>query len=336
MTLSLFDVASYLPENRVPASYFEQYAGEDGLSGNAMFNAPAYRHHAAAGETNVDMMCAAIAELTARHGDSVLEGVDLVISHSQLPDLPVVGCGGDVAKRLGIAPPFVLDIHNGGCAALILMLRITEGLFATGAASKALLLNATNAAGNIFTQTRVRSLSQAAIPGDGASAVLVSSDGPTEVVEAATYQHSEYAGDMTASVEPHRRYWEPGDGQLHVGFTESKIAKVLARGNRQVPQAALDVAGRHGMRGPDIGHLVTNQPNRIFLRNWREALELPQERHPDTFDECGNLFAVGVPHTLDTAITEGRIAAGDTVMLAAFAHAGDFSAAALLRFGGRP
>ena len=45
----------------------------------------------------------------------------------------------------------------------------------------------------------------------------------------------------------------------------------------------------------NIGLLVTNQPNRVFLRNWREALELPAERHRDTFDECGNLFAAGVP-----------------------------------------
>ena len=48
---------------------------------------------------------------------------------------------------------------------------------------------------------------------------------------------------------------------------------------------------------------VTNQPNRVFLRSWREALEVPTERHRDTFDGCGNLFAAGIPVNLDRAIT---------------------------------
>ncbi|GAA4388537.1 3-oxoacyl-ACP synthase III family protein [Tsukamurella soli] len=336
MTLTLFDIASYLPENRVPAEYFAQFQGDDALAGNRMFSAPKYRHHAGKDETNTDMMCSAIAELTARHGDSILDGVDLVISHSQLPDVAVVGCGGDVARRLGLDPALAIDLHNGGCAAFMLMLEITRGLFAAGSASKALLLNGVNTGVNIFTQDRVRSLSQASIPGDGASAALITTDGPTEILEVVCRQHSEYAGDMTAAIEPHRRYWEPGEGQMSVGFTESKISKVLARGNRLVPEMALEAAARRGLRGPEIDWLITNQPNRIFLRNWREALELPAEQHADTFDECGNLFSVGVPHNLDVAITDGRIKAGQTVMLSAFAHAGDFAAAALLRFGGRP
>lgn len=62
---------------------------------------------------------------------------------------------------------------------------------------------------------------------------------------------------------------------------------------------------------------------------------MPPERHPDTFDECGNLFGVGIPMTLDAAITDGRIQSGDVVMMSAFAHAGDFAGAAALRWSGR-
>ena len=328
-------LASYLPENRVPAEYFREFADADSrtLTANPMFAPPAYRHHAAAGESNVDLMCAAIDRLREQVGDEALQA-DVVLSHSQLPDLPVVGCGGDVVRRLGTRPSLVLDIHNGGCAAFLLMLQLARTMFTAGTARSALLLAATNAAGNVFTQDRVRNLPQAAIPGDGAAAALVVADpqaGGIEVREVVCAQHSEYAGDMTAAVEPPRKYWEAGEGQLHVGFTEAKIAKVLARGNRLVPEVALAAAAAGGLRGPDVGHLVTNQPNRTFLRNWREALELPAERHPDTFDECGNLFAVGVPHTFATARGDGRIGAGEDIVLAAFAHAGDFAAGALLR-----
>ena len=110
---------------------------------------------------------------------------------------------------------------------------------------------------------------------------------------------------------------------------------MLARGNRQVPEVALAVCDRIALPAKDIDLLITNQPNRAFLRNWRDALELPESRHVDTFDECGNLFGAGIPVNLDRAIRDGRLDAGDVVMMAAFAHAGDFAGAAAVRWGGR-
>jgi 3-oxoacyl-[acyl-carrier-protein] synthase-3 len=209
-------------------------------------------------------MCAAVDRLREQVGTPAIEGVDVLFSHSQFPDLPVVGCGGDVARRLGIAPSLVLDVHNGGCAAFILMLHLARTMFTAGTARSAMLLTATNAAGNVFTQDQVRTLPQAAIPGDGSAAALVTADpvdGGIEVRHVSIAQHSEYAGDMTAEIDPPRKYWEAGTGQLHVGFTESKIAKVLARGNRMVPEVALSAAAAGGLTGPQVGHLVTNQPN---------------------------------------------------------------------------
>ena len=86
----------------------------------------------------------------------------------------------------------------------------------------------------------------------------------------------EYAGDMTATFDPPRKYWQAGPGEGCIGFTESKITKVLARGNRQVPEVCYAVCDRIGVKPKDIDLLVTNQPNRVFLRNWREALEMPK------------------------------------------------------------
>ena len=140
---------------------------------------------------------------------------------------------------------------------------------------------------------------------------------------------------MTLAPDPPRKWWATGTGELSIGFSETNITKVLARGNRQVPEVALAVCDRIGLSSKDIDLLVTNQPNRVFLRNWREALEVPKSRHRDTFDECGNLFGAGIPINLDHAISDGQVKAGDVVMMAAFAHAGDFAGAAAVRWGGR-
>ncbi|MDT5129262.1 MAG: 3-oxoacyl-[acyl-carrier-protein] synthase, partial [Mycobacterium sp.] len=61
----------------------------------------------------------------------------------------------------------------------------------------------------------------------------------------------------------------------------------------------------------------------------------PEERHRDTFDDNGNLFGAGIPINLDRAISDGQVKKGDVVMMAAFAHAGDFAGAAAVQWGGR-
>lgn len=335
MTVSLIDISTYLPGEPVPTAHYAQYAESDELRDNLMFRAPRFRHHVAPDETSVDMVERAAAGLLDRHGPDVLADVDVLITHTQMPDIPFYGGGGAMAHRLGMNPSWVIDLHNGGCAAFVLGLKMAATLLESGQGRIALIAVAQNAAGQIFDQPTVRRKAQAAVPGDGAAVGLVtlSDESPILDVECRTY--GEYAGEMTIAVDPPRKWWQPGTGEGYIGFTESKITKVLARGNRQVPEVAYAVCDRIGLKPRDIDLLVTNQPNRAFLRNWRDALELPQERHRDTFDECGNLFAAGIPVNLDRAITDGQVKKGDVVMMAAFAHAGDFAGAAALRWGGR-
>jgi 3-oxoacyl-[acyl-carrier-protein] synthase-3 len=335
MTVSLIDVSTYLPGEPVPAEHYAQYAESDELRDNLMFRAPRYRHHVAEDETAVDMVERAAAGLLDRHGPDALADVDVLITHAQMPDMPFYGGGGAMAHRLGMKPSWVIDLHNGGCAAFVLGLKMAANLLESGQGRTALIAVAQNAAGQIFDQPTVRRKAQAAVPGDGAAVglVTVSDESPILDVECRTY--GEYAGEMTIAVDPPRKWWQPGTGEGYIGFTESKITKVLARGNRQVPEVAYAVCDRIGLKPKDIDLLVTNQPNRVFLRNWRDALELPEERHRDTFDECGNLFAAGIPVNLDRAIADGQVKKGDVVMMAAFAHAGDFAGAAAVRWGGR-
>ncbi|MCW2588525.1 MAG: 3-oxoacyl-(acyl-carrier-protein) synthase [Mycobacterium sp.] len=333
--VSLIDVSTYLPGEPIGADYYAQFADSDELRDNLMFRAPKFRHHVAQDETAIDMVERAAAGLVDRHGADVLADVDVLITHTQMPDMPFYGGGGGMAHRLGMKPNSVIDLHNGGCAAFVLGLKLARNLLASGEGRTALIAVAQNSAGTAFDQPTIRRKAQSSVPGDGAAVglVTVSDESPILDIECRTY--GEYAGDMTLAIDPPRKWWQAGPGEACIGFTENKITKVLARGNRQVPEIAYAVCDRIGMAPKDLDLLVTNQPNRVFLRNWRDALELPAERHRDTFDECGNLFAAGIPVNLDRAITEGQVKKGDVVMMAAFAHAGDFAGAAAVKWGGR-
>jgi 3-oxoacyl-[acyl-carrier-protein] synthase III len=333
--VSLLDVSSYLPGEPIGADYYAQFAESDELRDNVMFRAPSFRHHVAPDETAIDMVERATQGLIERHGRDVIENVDILITHTQLPDMPFYGGGGGMAHRLGMRPNWVLDLHNGGCAVFVLALKVARQLLTSGEGRTALIAIAQNTAGQVFDQPGVRRKAQSAVPGDGAAVGLVALSDKSPILDVECRTYGQYAGDMTITIDPPRKYWQPGPGEGCIGFTETKIAKVLARGNRQVPEVALAVCDRIGVNSKDIDLLVTNQPNRVFLRNWREALEVPESRHLDTYDECGNLFGAGIPINLDRAISEGQLKAGDVVMMAAFAHAGDFAGAAAIGWGGR-
>ncbi|MCZ8379011.1 3-oxoacyl-ACP synthase [Mycobacterium sp. CPCC 205372] len=335
MTASLIDVSTYLPGEPIGAEYYARHAESDELRDNLMFRAPRWRHHVAEDETAVDMVERAAAGLLQRHGADVLAQVDVLITHTQLPDMPFYGGGAAMAHRLGVKPDWVVDLHNGGCAAFVLGLKLARQLLTSGEGRCALVAVAQNSAGQVFDQPTVRRRAQAAVPGDGAAVGLVTRSEESPILDVVCRTYGEYAGEMTISTDPPRKWWQPGPGEGCIGFTEGRITKVLARGNRQVPEVSLAVCKRIGLPPSDIGLLITNQPNRVFLRNWREALELPASRHVDTFDECGNLFAAGIPVNLDRAISDGRLETGDVVLMAAFAHAGDFAGAAAVRWGGR-
>jgi 3-oxoacyl-[acyl-carrier-protein] synthase III len=336
--VSLTDVAGYLPKNRVGVEFFTDYPGAQAQPDRGpMFQPPAYRHHAAPGESAVDMVERAVQPLIERHGAAAIRDVDVLLVHTQLPDIPIVGCGTEVVRRLGCRPEWLIDVANAGCAAFIYMIKLAGQILRTTDARTALICNVQNAAGQMFTQSEVRKLPQAAIPGDGCGVGYLTTSAESPVLAVECRHVGEYAGEMTVALDDGRKYWEPGRSQMRVGFTDRNVAEVVARGNRLVPEAVTRVCDRLGMATSQIDVLVTNQPNRLFLQNWRESLELPPERHPDTFDDCGNLFGAAIPLTLDRAIGDGRVPDGATVVLGGFAHAGDFAGAAAIRWraGGR-
>jgi 3-oxoacyl-[acyl-carrier-protein] synthase-3 len=189
MTVSLRDVSSYLPGEPISADYYAQFAETDDLRDNVMFRAPKFRHHVAEDETAIDMVERATEGLVARHGPDVITNVDVLITHTQMPDMPFYGGGGGMAHRLGMRPSCVLDLHNGGCAAFVLALQVAKQLLSSGELKTALIAIAQNAGGQVFDQPTVRRKPQASVPGDGAAVALVtlSDRSPILDVETRTY-----------------------------------------------------------------------------------------------------------------------------------------------------
>jgi 3-oxoacyl-[acyl-carrier-protein] synthase-3 len=196
--VSLIDVSTYLPGGPISAEYYAQFAQSGDLRDNLMFRALKFRHHVAEDETAIDMIERATEGLVNRHGHDMIANVDVLITHTQVPDMPFYGRGGGVAHRLGMRPNWVLDLHNGGCAAFVLGLKVARQLLASGEGATALIAIAQNAAGQVFDQQTVRRKAQAAVPGDGAAVGLVTVSDRSPILDVECRTYGEFAAGPAA------------------------------------------------------------------------------------------------------------------------------------------
>jgi 3-oxoacyl-[acyl-carrier-protein] synthase III len=328
-TISLVDAASYLPRRIVDNAFFEQCEGEQP---HAMFRGVKQRHHVGSDETSQAMIVEAARKLADRLNIDFTNDVDILLTNVTAPDQPFTGCGAAVGKALGCRPQWIIDLHNGGCVSFIHMLAQAQMLMTCHGAKTALICNVQNAAGRLFGQDETRKLKQAPIPGDGCGVayVVASDESPVRAIVQRNY--CEYAGDMAVVRKDGSQWWEPSLSCAYVDFTEAKLAQIMGRANRIVPAAIREACLQAELSTGQIGTLITNQPNRIFLRNWREALELPPGRHVSTFERHGNLFGAALPICLAEAIDSGHLKNGSHLVMGGFAHAGDFAAAAVIHW----
>jgi 3-oxoacyl-[acyl-carrier-protein] synthase-3 len=331
--VSLIDAASYLPEHEVGREYFERYARpDDPLLRHPMFRAPEFRRYAGRDETGADLIERAVAELAGRNGRDTIRDVDVLITYNGLPDVPFLGSGAEIARRAGLHPKTILDVQNGHCAVLPHLLDLAMTLLQKEGADSALLCVG-QTAGKIFTQPSVRVSAHASVPGDGSAAILLRATDESPILATAVHHYPEYAADVGISLDDGRLYWEPGTAEMDIRFDSRKAENVVERGTKIVPEVVRQACDEAGVGLGEIDLLVTNQPNRLLLRNWSRDLGVPPERHFDTFDRYGNMFGAGAPVNLDHAIRAGALHDGSLLVLAGFAGAGELASAAVIRWG---
>lgn len=332
-SIGIAGTGSYLPQEPISLESYVQAGLElSPMANGPLLRAPQWRHHVAPGERASAMIEQATAPMFERLDIEPARDVDVLITNVLLPDDLFTGCGADTAHRLGMAPEWIIDLHNGGCASFQYMLKIVSSIVASGGARTALIANVQNTAGQVFDLEENRFKSHSVAAGDGCGVVYVTADADARLLGVRTRNTPATARDLGPATADGRRYWQGGNSAIDVQFDAAKAKDTLKLGNRLIPELVRELSEQCGFAIDEIDVLITNQPNRIFLRNWRTSLGIDAERHVDTYDRYGNLYGAGVPVTLHDAVTAGRVNPGDLVVMAGFAHAGDFAAAAALRW----
>jgi len=280
------------------------------------------RHIAADTETTRDLAVAAARQAMEMAGKSV-DDIDLIVLATTTPNnvFPSTAC--QVQHELGIS----------GCAAFDLQAVCTGFIYALGVADKFIRSGTHHCALVIGAETLSRILDwndrgTCILFGDGAGAVVV--------------EASESPGILSTHLHADGRY----EKLLHVPFGVSQGYQNLLQGEaymqmkgNEVFRMAVNTLGRiadetlkhNNMSKSEVDWLVPHQANIRIIKAAAKKLAIDMDRVVVTVDTHGNTSAASVPLALDTAVRDGRIKKGETVMMEAFG--GGFTwGSALLKF----
>ncbi|MFC7734283.1 beta-ketoacyl-ACP synthase III [Roseomonas sp. GCM10028921] len=273
------------------------------------------RHIAAPGETTADMGAAACREALARAGVAASE-VDAIILATATPDSAFPSTATRVQEKLGIRNGFSFDI-SAACTGFIYALGVADSMIRTGACRSALVVGAEAFTRILDWQDR----GTCVLFGDGAGAVLLRA---AEV----TGQGAE-SGILSTHLHSDGRH---GDIlQVEGGLVRMAGREVFRHAVSKLASAVDEALKANGLDQTDVQWLVPHQANARIIDAMGRKLGLPPERVVVTVDRHANTSAASIPLALADATRDGRIGAGDLVLMEAIGG-GLTWGAALARF----
>ncbi len=265
--------------------------------------------------TTAQLAAQAGAQALAKAGLSGAD-IDMLVLCTTSPDQPIPATSSPVAEALGIKGGG-MDL-NAACAGFTYGLVVACGLVAVGA-EKILLVGAET----LTRLTNWSDRSNAFLFGDGAGAV---------VIEAVEGEGSLLGWDVgvDGSLQPlfFADYGGPG--------MSMRGQEVFRRAVRMTVDSATKSMERAKVSAADIALFVPHQANLRIMTAVAERLGLPEDRIASVIGHTGNTSSASIPIALAEAADSGRLAEGDTILLAGFG-AGMTWASAVWRWEpGRP
>ncbi len=272
-----------------------------------------------------DMGAAAARQAMERAGVEPGE-VDILIVSTATPDrwLPSTAC--DVQARLGCSNAVAFDVM-AACSGFIYGLSIAEGYLAAGRGEVALVVSAEKMSSIVDWDDR----STCVLFGDGAGAAVVRpANGSGRGILSS---HLRSDGNLANLL--HR----PAGGAA-MPLTEAVLAErshlvrmegreVFKNAVRSMAEAADLALQQAGLTADDVELLVPHQANIRIIEATAKYAGIPMDRVFVNVDRYGNMSSASVPVALDEAVEQGRIKAGDDVLMVAFGAGLTWGATAL-------
>ncbi len=237
--------------------------------------------------------------------------IDAIILATLTPDLGFPATACLLQARLGANRAYAFDI-SAACSGFLYGLEIASSMLSSGRAKRVLLVGAEKLSQIVDWTDRATCV----LFGDGAGAVVLSSEGE---------------GELLASVmRSDGNYWEILYAE-RCGYIKMKGKELFKLAVRSMADVCEEVLQRAGVSTQDINLIVPHQANIRIIQALAEKLNVPMERVYSNIHKYGNTSAASIPIALCEAYKEGKLKRGDLVLLTAMGG-GLTWGASLIRF----
>lgn len=267
------------------------------------------RHIAAEGELTSDLATAAARAALADAGIHA-DDVDLIVLATATPDETFPATATVVQAALGMERGFAFDLQ-AVCSGFVYAVATADNFIKAGQAKTALVIGAETFSRILDWEDRTTCV----LFGDGAGAIVL------QAGEGAGTNDDR--GVLTAHLHSDGRYRDklyvdggPSSTQT-TGHLRMEGREVFRHAVVNIAEAIDEALDATGLTSADIDWFVPHQANKRILDSTARRIGLPADKVVMTVADHANTSAASVPLALDVAVRDGRIKAGDLVLLEA-------------------
>ncbi len=238
------------------------------------------------------------------------EDIDLIIVATTTPDQVFPSTACLLQKSLDIHGCAAFDVQ-AVCTGFVYALGIADNFIRAGSAKCALVVGAETLSRILDWTDR----STCVLFGDGAGAVIVQASETPGIHSSHLHADGSYEHLLNVPNGISRNQQRFREEGAHITMKGNEVFKMAVNTLGRIVDETLEA---NKMKKSDIDWLVPHQANIRIINATGKKLGLKPDHVVVTVDKHGNTSAASVPLALDTAVREGRIKPGETVMLEAF------------------
>jgi 3-oxoacyl-[acyl-carrier-protein] synthase-3 len=267
------------------------------------------RHIAADNETTCDL-----AEQAARRAMEAAgkgpEDIDLIIVATTTPDQVFPSTACLLQKRLGIVGCAAFDIQ-AVCTGFVYAMGVADKFFRAGGIRSALVVGAE-------TLSRITDWTDrdtCVLFGDGAGAVVLEASDEAGIISTHLHADGNYESLLRVPAGVSKGYDLVQEGGAYMEMKGNEVFKVAVTTLGRIVDETLEA---NQMEKSDVDWLIPHQANIRIINATAKKLKMSMDHVVVTVDEHGNTSAASVPLALDSAVRDGRIQRGETLLMEAF------------------
>jgi 3-oxoacyl-[acyl-carrier-protein] synthase-3 len=305
----IIGTGSYLPERRVTNDELAAELATKGIETSDEWissrSGISARHYAAAGQNSSDLAVIAAQRALEMVGKTALD-IDMVIVASSTPDFqgsfPSTAC--IVQQKLGMANRSAAFDVQAVCSGFVYAVATADAFIKAGMHKTVLVIGA-----EVFSRIlNFEDRTTCVLFGDGAGAVVMTASSEPGILAAKLHADGTHADILSIPPNP---AGSPGSG----GFLHMDGQAVFKLAVTVLEEVAAEVLDAAQLQPADVDWLIPHQANIRIMKSTARKLGLPLERMVVTVDEHGNTSAASIPLALDLAVRDGRIKAGDNILM---------------------